>query len=248
MRGLENASKPNRIKYAAHHLGQLLSGADGLFTAGTYAILLDYHRAEGAKLGLSGPALDTYAHQIAERETETVAQPTRMGNRSLVEITATHPLARLGYAFASENRQKLMLMAHSLGDAKANPAKAVKTFILMFGVGGLMTAVLKNLWREMKGDDDEEKWSVSRLAQATFINTLQGIPGMSLLLGENSLLAKGGYAGKSGLQLIEGEGDMKDVENLLWAAGLLNDTAAGVVGLYNAGADFAKVLANMFTQ
>jgi|UniRef100_UPI0037CBA421 hypothetical protein len=244
MEALGAASKPNQITRTARGLGQLLSGADALCTAGTYALLLDYHRGTGRALGLSGAELEKHAHTEAERDTEQVAQPTRMATRSLMEITSTNPLAKVGWAYASEARQKIALAAWSATKAKSDPAQFAKTMFLVFGVGGLMTQIIKNLWKEAKGDDDEKKWSPDRLVIAALAGPLHGIPGMSLLLNDGNM-----FSGGSRLKTVDFEGDtvsiLKDLDTALSVLGMFNDTAAGVAALSHLGLDAAKVLENL---
>lgn len=181
------ATEPNAIKHAARELGKLIAGADALFTAGTYAITLDFHRTQGAKMGMTGAALDTYAHNEAERSTDRVAQPTRSANRSLFENTSTSPLARAGWAFASEARQKIALAAWAARSFKAEPKQFFRTLAVVWGAGGLAAALIRAAWRDMKDDDDEEvfdarNWSLSRLAAQTITGPLQGIPGFGDML------------------------------------------------------------------
>jgi hypothetical protein len=248
MQALGAASSPNAIKYAARNVGRLISGADGLFTAGTYAILLDYHRGNAAAMGLTGPDAEAFAHAEAARDTETVAQPTRGANRSLAELTATHPMARLVWSFASEARQKVALTAWAMGSG--NVSRMVKTGFLTFVVGGLFTQVLKNLWREMKGDDDERKWSIERLVLAALTGPLNGIPGFSAVMGDGgSLLAKG----KQGIHAVEdlltkdqsAVDVLKDFDTVLSAMGLFSDNAAALSVLTHTATDAAKLLQNM---
>jgi hypothetical protein len=248
MQALGAASSPNAIKYAARNVGRLISGADGLFTAGTYAILLDYHRGNAAAMGLTSPDAEAFAHAEAARDTETVAQPTRGANRSLAELTATHPMARLVWSFASEARQKVALTAWAMGSG--NVSRMVKTGFLTFVVGGLFTQVLKNLWREMKGDDDERKWSIERLALAALTGPLNGIPGFSAVMGDGgSLLAKG----KQGIHAVEdlltkdqsATETLKDFDTVLSAMGLFSDNAAALSVLTHTATDAAKLLENM---
>lgn len=248
MQNLANQKEPNKIKHYAAQLGKLLSGADALFTSGTYAMLLDYHRETGAKLGLSGTELEEFARTEAERDTEAVAQPTRMTTRSLAEITNTSPMGKVVWAFASESRQKIALMAWAAANGKNDPATAIKTAFLVFGVGGLMTQVLKNLWKEAKGDDDEKKWSAERLMIAAIAGPLQGIPGASELSGDPGLISGVKWATPALKHVAEGKGTMRDVEALMNAAGYFNDTAAGVAALSHLGFDFARVLENLAGQ
>lgn len=245
MESLGAASKPNHITRAARGLGQLLSGADALFTAGTYALLLDYHRGTGRALGLSGAELEQHANTEAERDTEQVAQPTRMAARSLAEITMTNPLAKVSWAYASEARQKIALAAWSATEAASNPAQFAKTMFLVFGVGGLMTQLLKNLWKEAKGDDDEKKWSPERMVMAALAGPLHGLPLASELSGDSGMLSGAIWAWSALKDIVSGEGDMRDVDTLLSTMGYFNDTAAGIASLSHAGLDFAKVLKNL---
>ena len=244
MQNLGSAKRPNQITSAVRSLGQILSGADALFTAGTYALLLDYHRGTGAALGLSGAELETHAHNEAERDTEQVAQPTRMATRSLAEITSTNPLAKITWAYASEARQKIALAAWAATKAKSEPAQFAKTMFLVFGVGGLMTQLLKNLWKEAKGDDDEKKWSAERLVMDALSSPLHGIPFIGALMNDGNMLS-----GASRLKSVDFKGDpidiMRDVDTALSVLGMFNDTAAGVSALSHAGLDAAKVLENL---
>ncbi|MFN0130809.1 MAG: JAB domain-containing protein [Verrucomicrobiales bacterium] len=265
------STKPNAIKHAAERMGTLISGADALFTAGTYAILLDYHRGLARAAGLSGAAAESRARHEAERLTERVAQPTRAGTRSLYENTATHPLARLGWAFASEARQKIALAAWAARDTRTNPRRAVKVAALVWGVGGLMAAILRNAWRDMRDDDDEElfderNWGLARMGAATLAGPLHGIPGLSdafesaagRAFGTHSpegdifsSAARGVTATKrlATLDFLDSdepiEDLMRDVEAVLMAAGLANETAASAASLMHPVRDAVGVASNL---
>jgi hypothetical protein len=242
MNDLGTASRPNAITAAVRYLGNLLSGADGLFTGGTYAILLDWHRTQGAKMGLEGAELKAYAHDMAATITEEVAQPVRMANRSLMELTSTNPLAKVSWAYSSEARQKIALFFWSAKTAKSNPAKFGKTAFLTFIVGGLVSQVLKNLWREAKGDDDEKKWSVDRLTTATLAGPLHGIPMASEIMGNPGQLSSIAWSKAALEDVLTGDADMQDVQTLLSVSGYFNDNLAGIGALGNLGFDFAKII------
>jgi hypothetical protein len=247
MEGLGEATRPNQISRTVRMLGNLLSGADGLFTGGTYAILLDYHREMGAKMGMSGQELEQHAHAEAQKATEDVAQPVRMGARSIMEVTHTNPLARMMWSYASEARQKIALFGWGFLNAKKDPVYFGKTAFLTFIVGGLMSQVLKNLWREAKGDDDEEKWSPERLLKATALGPLHGIPLASQLSGNSAPLSSLQWTPAAFKRLAEADYDsatdvMRDVDTILSAAGHFNDNAAGIAALSHLGLDFAKLL------
>ena len=248
MANLGTATRPNQITRSTRFLGQLLSGADGLFTAGTYAMLLDYHRETGAKMRLKDEELEAHAHTEAERATEHVAQPTRTASRSMAELTATHPLAKVGWAYVSEARQKLALFAWASSNVGKDPSYAAKVAFLTFVVGGLMTQVLKNLWRDATGDDDEKKWSPERLALAALSSPLKSIPFAGAMMGDGGMLS-GFPRAKNAMERFGDWDDplqmMRDIDTLLSAAGLFNDTAAGIASLSHAGLDAAKLLSNL---
>jgi hypothetical protein len=236
------AAKPNEIQGLSRFFGNVLSGADAFFTSGTYAILFDYHREQGAAAGLTGAELETYAHTEAERATEQVAQPTRMANRSLAELANTGPLGKIGWAFASEARQKVALAAHAALNAKNDPVTAAKTAFLTFAVGGLFTQVLKNLLREAKGDDDREMWSLGRLGYAMTVAPIaSAIPFGSAIAGDSNMLSNVQRAAQT---LGNEEVDFRDVDAILSAAGLFNDTAASLAPLSHLGLDLGKILTN----
>ena len=167
MEGLA-ASKPNRLKYEVARIGRLISGADALFTAGTYAILYDYHIGQAFGLGLRGAEAVAYAENEAQRATDDVAQPTRAGARSILENRSTSPFMRLAWAFASESRKNLGLMvaAGKSGMTKPRFARAVLfATVLNSGIAWL----IRSAWRDRLdgGDDelfDEDHWSAKRLA------------------------------------------------------------------------------------
>jgi hypothetical protein len=236
------SAKPNEIQQLSRFFGNVLSGADAFFTSGTYAILLDYHREQGRAAGLTGAELDAYAHTEAERATEQVAQPTRMANRSLAELSNTGPLGKIGWAFASEARQKVALAAHAALNAKNDPVTAAKSAFLTFAIGGLFTQVLKNLLREAKGDDDREMWSLGRLGYAmTVAPIVSAVPFGSAIAGDSNMLSNVQRAAQT---LGNEEVDFRDVDAMLSAAGLFNDTAASLAPLSHLGLDLGRILTN----
>ncbi|CAB4163446.1 hypothetical protein UFOVP813_22 [uncultured Caudovirales phage] len=254
MQNLASAKSPNQISRAVRNLGQLVSAADGLFTGGTYAMLLDYHRAQGRKALLVGAELDAYAHAEAERETEQVAQPVRMATRSFFEVASTNPLAKVGWAYASESRQKLALAAWGMVNAKKSPAYAAKVMFLATVVGGLLPAVLKNLLKEAGGDDREQKWSAAHLLGQTLASPFHGIPLVDELSGNGGMLSGLIYSPAAIERLMNGDEDsvkiMKDVDTILSAAAILPipgaDNLAGLAAMSHVLTDAAKMLGNAF--
>jgi hypothetical protein len=258
------ASKPSRTKHAARQVGKLIPGADALFTAGTYAIVLDYHRSIGRKLGLRGPALDAYATRAAERATDRVAQPTRTGARSFFENTTTAPTLRASWAFASEARQKIALAAWS---ARSNPAQMARTLAVVWGAGGVMAAMIRAAWRDLKDDDDEDvfdekNWSLKRLLTSAAAGPLQGVPlvgdiiegtlfkltGQFLPSGNMFSQAEAGATGAK--KLLTGKAEtpeekLKAAKAVLFTLGLTNDSLAAASTLANIAEDAAKVVDNL---
>jgi hypothetical protein len=265
------ANKPNRIKHAVARMGQLISGADALFTAGTYAIVLDYQKAQAAKAGFTGAEADSYAHEQAERIVERLAQPTRAGTRSLYENVSTNPMAKLGWAFASEARQKMMLAFWAGQRIKENPTQAARTAAVVWGVGGLMAAIIRNIWRDLRDDEDdqvldERNWSLSRLVTATISGPLQGIPGLGDAIEAAISKAAGEYSPGGNLfdslgnsvpaakRMLTGdtftasepvEQTLKDAEAIMTAGGLFNETTASLVSMLHVVRDGVSVLDGM---
>jgi hypothetical protein len=161
----------------------------------------------------------------------------------------TNPLARMMWAYASEARQKISLAGNAWLFQKDVTHRA-KTLFLTFVVGGLMSQVLKNLWRELKGDDDEEKWSAERLAKSTIAGPLHGIPLASSFVEGRSPTESFKWTGKATERLLDGDYDsptdaLRDIDTLLSAAGYFNDNVAGIAALSHLGVDFAKLLENV---
>jgi hypothetical protein len=256
------------VKHTAARLGQLISGADGVFTAGTYAILLDYHRGQAKGMGLAGAEADAYAHEQAARSTERVAQPTRMGTRSLFENMSTNPLVKLSWAFASESRQKLSLFAWAV--RSGNPKRIAKATFLTWVVGGLMASIIRNAWRDARDDDDDElfdekNWSLKRLAVQTATAPLQGIPGLGSALEstinrtfgiwapEGDLLdsLKKGTSATGRIATLDFLDDdepietaLRDVEALIMGAGLFSETVASAASIAHLVRDGVSIVDN----
>ena len=257
MESLASQTNPNRLKHEVARLGRLINGADGLFTAGTYAILLDYHRQNAAKLGMKGAEAEAFAHENAARSTDRVAQPTRMGARSIWEVTSTNPLARVSWAFASEARQKIALVGWSGVNIRSNPKRFAKAVFLVWVVGGVAAEVIRSAYRDLKDDDDEEvfdarNWSPSRLALSALAGPLKGVPGLSAIFETGGNLFRSGQRGMAAAQsLFSGdsfdsdepvEETLRDVDSILTAMALFNDNAAAIASLAHAGLDGAKLI------
>jgi len=250
MQGL-NAGEPGKIKEAARRLGQLLSGFDGLFTAGTYAMVYDYQRSQGAT--------EEQARAEAERIVDEIAQPTRPGARSLIEISATNPGWRAFWAFASEARKNLGLLLFSASKRPTRAALKAGVYIIM--LNGLMSAIIRAAFRDLRDDEDDElfdakNWSPKELPVRMLADVLYGFPVVGEMAGQVLYSAAGIYAPSGTVldatqravpairrapdtlaDLLEGEADWgdvaRDVNAVLAAMGLFNDQIAGAAAISN---------------
>jgi hypothetical protein len=179
------ATEPSRLKHEIARVGQLLSSADGFFTAGTFAIIYDYHLAEAKKAGLKGDEAKARALKIAERLTDRAAQPTRAGARSLFENTASNPWLRLSWNFASEGRKNIGLMLSAGREGMTSPrfARAV-LFTMLINSG--FAWILRTAWKDLRDDDDDEifdaeHWSLKRMVLAMSTEWMGGIPAIGAM-------------------------------------------------------------------
>jgi hypothetical protein len=234
MQRLALADSPGRIKNFAAALGRLIGGTDALMTAGTYAILLDYHKSQGLS--------DADAHLEATRSTERVAQPTRMGTKSLAEINATNPLAKLSWLFASEARQKLSIAAWAHEEKPAVAAK--KMFIAWYGMG-IAAATIKAAVRDMK-DDDEERFDWKRIALEGLAGPLNGIPFSAFWQRGRTLPDPSTMFRANGDEPVEDIA--RDVDSLLMAAAPLNAGVSALAGISHAGRDLLSMADNAYTD
>lgn len=259
-----SSSKPNRLKYLARKMGETISGADALFTAGTYAITYDYHLKQAQALDVADP--HAYARQAAERSTDRVAQPVRPGTRSLYEVTGTNPAVRLAWSFASEARQKLMLSAYALGSKKSKGAKA-RALAVTWLAGGLLASVIRATMRDLRDDEDdeffdEENWDPKRLALASLTGPLQGLPFLGdaiesaaykmagEYMPEGNMLSSIAQATDKGADLFDGppkdlEEAAKTAETLLYGAAAVNETAAAAASFSHLVSDLIRIAENL---
>lgn len=266
MEGLK-AGKPNQLKHQVEKIGRLISGSDALWTAGTYAMVYDYNLSQAKTLGYTGKAAEDYAHNTAERITDRLAQPTRMGAKSIYEVTATNPGSRLGWAFASEARKNLALLAYT----KANrPLKRFGATALGFIVFNLaMGAFIRNAWKDIRDDGDDEDeffdsktWNWKRIGVAMATEPFQGIPylgdytekGINAALGQyhqsSDLISfeRGVRAIRNIPDIVQGEREMadvlKDIDGMVSLMGLFNQNAAAAASLTHIASDFFGVVEN----
>jgi hypothetical protein len=261
MQGLKGA-KPTAIQQAGKRLGMLLSGADGLFTAGTYAITYDYHLTKAKELGLAGAEAETYARNIAERVTDRIAQPTRPGARSLYENTSTNPLARAGWAFASEARKNLALVAYSF--AKRDTATKMRTLAYVVAINSIGASILRSIWRDILDDDDDELfdekyWSAKRIAMAVATEPFYGFPVLGSVVQEAVYKSFGEYRPQGSLFSVDNavgpikrlpeymEGDfemrdvMRDIDMIVSALGLAHPNIAAAASITHLAKDLFNI-------
>jgi len=260
-----SSSKPNRLKYLARKMGETISGADALFTAGTFAITYDYHLKQAQQIGVADP--HAYARQAAERSTDRVAQPVRPGTRSLYEVTGTNPAVRIVWSFASDARQKLMLSAYALGSKKSKGAKA-RALAVTWLAGGLLASVIRATMRDLRDDDDDEtfdekNWDPKRLALASITGPFGGIPFLGDALESTVFKIGGEYLPEGNLfssipkavdrmvDLIMGdrpedlEEAAKDAETILSGAGLFFESASAASSFSHLLRDLINIAENL---
>lgn len=269
MKGLLS-KKPSRVKQAQRELGKLISGADGLFTAGTFAIVYDYQLKQAKELGLSAQEAESYAMQTTEQTVDELAQPTRAGARSLLENRLRGWGARLVWSFASESRKNLGLMLVESQKGMTNKRFA-RAALYTIALNSVASWVIRSAWRDLldKEDDetfDEKNWNLARLAITAATDWTKGVP----ILGdaiqaaafraageyqpEGNLLSGAGRGVQAGLKLAqrldeEGVADgllsqetINDADLILSAAGLTNDNIAAAASVAHLLKDLSKLV------
>jgi hypothetical protein len=242
-------------------MGETISGADGLFTAGTYAMILDQRKAKIARdfPALSAAEVESAAHAEAVRLTDKLAQPTRAGTRSLMELQAGTAMRSI-WNFSSEPRQKIMLAALRLTSPEYTIAEKARTAFVVWGVGGMTLAIIRAALRDMRDDGeddeffDERNWSVTRLALESAMGPFQGLPFVGDAINATTYAVSGQYRSEGGMLSaipkgvksaidIFGSEDafeaIRMAENILTGASFFNDNAA-------AAASFSHVLRDVF--
>jgi hypothetical protein len=262
MDGLRSGS-PTRTKHAVREIGKILSGADALFTAGTFAIVHDYTKSQAMKAGMSESDADTFALQEAERITENLAQPTRMGTRSYFEVTTTNPIYKLAWSFGSDARKNFALLGYTM--AKGTPAEKARALLFVVGVNGILSGLIRNIWRDMRDDEDEEVfdakyWSLRRLALAASTDWLFGFPivgeeiqgAIYSALGEQRLdsglfsaISQAPGAFKNLVIDWDSEDVLRDFEKIVMAAGLFNDQIAAAASVLHIIRDVFDLSSNI---
>ena len=263
MEGLR-AGKPNMIKHAAQRVGRLLSGTDALFTAGTYAMVFDYQLTKATKAGVDPVTAAEIARNEAERIVDEIAQPTRQGTRSLFEATATNPLGRVAWAFASEARKNMALVAYTGGKRPSGDLARALLYVIVFN--GVLSALIRTAWRDLRDDEEgEDEWGMRRILLSVASEPLYGFPGFGEIA-QDAIFAAAGEWKPSGSILdapvkapaaivrapenfgmvLEGdfEQPLRDLETMLMAGGLFNDTIAGLASFSHVLRDAESLIRN----
>jgi hypothetical protein len=270
MQGLRS-DKPSVIREASRRLGQLISGFDGFFTAGTYAIVYDYQLTQAQKNGMGGQEAADYAREATERIVDEIAQPTRAGARSIFEINSTNPVARAVWAFSSEARKNLGLALYA--GAKGRSGDFGKALFYVLILNGLVSTVIRSAFRDLRDDDDDEifdekNWGWNRMAAMLISDPLYGFPVVGEAIESGIFNAFGVYTPSGPLfdvapavpavkrmltqypmEVLEGEAEyrdiLRDVNRILSTAGLFNSTIAGAASLTNLAKDSFEVGDNL---
>lgn len=252
------ATQPNRLKYEVARIGRLIAGTDGLMTAGTFAIVFDYHFTQAKKMGFAEADARAYARNVAERATDRIAQPTRMGARSIFELTQTNAYAKVGWAFASEARKNLALAAYGVANRPAGDAARTIGGLLILNI--LFGSLIRNAWRDARDEEDDEwfddrNWSGKRLLLSAFTEPFYGLPFIGAAIEEGAYAAAGEYnmagnvlspvrairALRNLPETLSGEREvedmMKDLNGLMWVMGLFNQNIAAATSLSNIAVD-----------
>ena len=270
MQGLRS-DKPSVIREASRRLGQLISGFDGFFTAGTYAIVYDYQLTQAQKNGMGGQEAADYAREATERIVDEIAQPTRAGARSIYELNSTNPVARAVWAFSSEARKNLGLALYA--GAKGRSGDFGKAVFYVLILNGLVSTVIRSAFRDLRDDDDDEifdekNWGWNRMAAMLISDPLYGFPVVGEAIESGIFNAFGVYTPSGPLfdvapavpavkriltqypmEVLEGEAEyrdiLRDVNRILSTAGLFNSTIAGAASLTNLAKDSFEVGDNL---
>lgn len=266
------AKKPTRVKQAQRELGKLISGADGLFTAGTFAIVYDYQLKQARGIFQNEQEAAAYAMQTTESIVDEIAQPTRAGAKSLLENRLRGWGARLVWAMVSENRKNLGLMLVESMNGMTNKRFARAAFYVIALNSGL-SWIVRAAWNDAKDSEDDElfdekNWNLARLGITAATDWTKGVP----ILGdaiqsaafkaageyqpEGNLLSGAGRGVQAGLKLAqrldeEGVADgllsqetINDADLILSAAGLTNDNIAAAASVAHLIKDLSKLIGN----
>jgi hypothetical protein len=242
-------------------MGRLLGEVDAFWTAATYAMIYDHELGQARANGMSGAESENYARNEAERKTDRVAQPTRTGSRSFLEVSASNPYFKIAWAFASEARKNYALMAYAAWNREAKDMARALLYVIV--INGIMASVLRAAWRDLRDDDDDEifdekNWNWEKLALMSATEWMYGFPLVGEVAQNFILKSAGQHTFDGGLlstitdavpsvkripDMLSGEMEaeeiFRDVDKMLSAAGYLNKNFA-------AAATFSHVARDLF--
>jgi hypothetical protein len=263
-----SSSSPNVVRhYASRMASYSIPTADAVFTAGTYAILYDYHLADAKKQGVPEADRAAYAQDMAELVTDQIAQPMRPGARSMWELQGqANPYFRVLHNFASDLRQKLSIPIYEIArtdkTASEKVIPALRALAVTWAVGGVLTTLVRAIVRDMRDPEDDElfdekNWDVQRLVAMAATAPLGGIPvfgdmaeaalfsALRMYLPDDNMLDTVPKAYRAAMSLAAESGDpMKDVQTLMTGLAFFSPFFAGATPFANLIKDSIDLIDN----
>ena len=250
MEGL-GAGSPAYFRHAVEKMGEVLGFSDAFFTAATYAMVKDYQMEQGAAAGLTGAELEQWATNETERAVEETAQPILPFSRSSWELaTKDNPTGKIVWPFATNSRMMASLLLHAMRESKADPGRLARASFFAFVISGIMPQILKNGWRDLRGDDDERKWTPQRLLLSSLSSMATGIPLVGAFLDEGNIFSGPSRSVGAVNRLMAGEWGFDaqtagDVEKILQAVSFIHPDAAAVSAMSHLPTDLIKIIDNI---
>jgi hypothetical protein len=152
--------------------------------------------------------------------------------------------------------------------AKRKPSDKARALAVTWGAGGLVAALIRAVWSDLRDDEDDEllddkHWDPARLTLATIAGPLYGLPIIGAELEAGTYRLTGHYrpdgtfltnATDAALALkhlpdtLTGQRELdkvlRDLETILSGAALFNDTAAAYSSLSHLARDLYRLSQN----
>jgi hypothetical protein len=264
------ASKPNLLKLGSERMGRAIGEVDAFWTAATYSLIYDYQLSQAKASGLTGRAAEAHARNITERLVDRVAQPTRAGARSPIENNSTSPTWRILFAFGSEPRKNIALLGYALSNRPAEDK--LKALLYVIVLNGIFSTILRNAWRDLRDDDDEEifddkHWNLGTLAAVGLTDWLYGFPILGDVAQNMALKLAGQHTFDGGIftavtdsaapikripDALSGEMEtrevLRDVDRILTAMGIFNKDIAAAASFMHLVKDLYDVQDNVIQE
>jgi hypothetical protein len=147
-------SKPNVIKHFVQKLGGLINGADALFTAGTYAIVLDYQTEQAIEAGMTGKKRLT-SQRMRLRGLLTPSPNRPEAGRGPCMRTLRQILCSSSGGHLPASHEKISLwqfMRWQSGPRSRRRGPWLMSWLINAG----MATVLRSAWRDLRDDGDDE--------------------------------------------------------------------------------------------